>query len=368
MNACRLTREAFYVGGRYAGEKGKERIEGAMYVEHLRPTETTQPYPIVLFHGAGQTAMNWLTTPDGREGWAPYFLNRGFEVFLIDQPARGRSAWHADLDGPLRAMTVPIVEGLFTATAGHEAWPQARLHCQWPGEGDDVGRRGNPVFDQFFASQVGYVQSNAQTQQRVKEAGVLLLDRIGPAILLTHSQAGPFGWLLADARPALVKAIVAIEPNGPPIESSPVTGSRKQLAWGLTDISITYAPAIAHAEELDLEKRPASESPRLLACWQQKAPARQLVNLQGLPILILVGEASYHAQYDHGTSQWLRQAGVDHDFVRLEDMGIHGNGHMMMLEKNNVEVAGVVSDWLLAQVGLGIQDRERSTNQPSCVA
>jgi pimeloyl-ACP methyl ester carboxylesterase len=348
VKAGRPAREAFYAGGNYVGESGQERMQGAMYVEHLRPPETTQPWPVVLFHGSGQTAMSWLTTPDGREGWAPYFLNRGFEVFLVDQPARGRSAWHAEVDGPLRAMTVPIVEGLFTATSSHQAWPQSRLHRQWPGDGDDVGRRGNPVFDQFFASQVGYVESNAETQRRVKEAGALLLDRIGPAILLTHSQAGPFGWLLADARPHLVKAIVAIEPNGPPIESSPVTGSRKQLAWGVCDIPISYAPAIAGADELGLEKQAAPDAPGLIACWQQKAPAHRLVNLQGLPILILVGEASYHAQYDHGTSNWLRQAGVDHDFVRLEDVGIRGNGHMMMLEKNNLEVAALVADWMLA--------------------
>lgn len=346
--------EAFYVGGKYVGVKGRELMQGAMYVEHLRPPKTMHPYPIVMFHGSGQTAMNWLTTPDGREGWAPYFLDQGYEVFLVDQPARGRSAWHVDVDGPLRAMTVSIVEGLFTATSEHEAWPQCKLHHQWPGDGSNVGRRGNPVFDQFFASQVGYVESNMETQQRVREAGASLLDRIGPAILLTHSQAGPFGWLLADARPQLVKAIVAIEPNGPPIESSPVTGSRKQLAWGITDIPISYVPAIASADELQIEKQALPDAQGLIACWEQKTPARQLVNLQRLPILLLVGEASYHAQYDHGTSQWLRQAGVQHDFVRLQDIGIHGNGHMMMLEKNNLEIATVVSEWLLANV-----DRDR---------
>lgn len=350
MSALRPARETFYVGGKYVGEKGKERMQGAMYVEHLRPLETKQPFPIIMFHGSGQTAVNWLTTPDGREGWAPYFLEKGYEVYLIDQPARGRSAWHADIDGPLRAMTVSIIEGLFTATSEHDAWPQSRLHSQWPGKGSNVGRRGDPVFDQFFASQVGYVESNAETQQRVKEAGTLLLDRIGPAILLTHSQAGPFGWLLADARPQLVKAIVAIEPNGPPIESSPVTGKRKQLAWGITDIPISYVPTITNADELQVEKQASPDGQGLIDCWAQKPPARQLVNLQSVPILMLVGEASYHAQYDHGTSHWLRQAGVDHDLVRLPDIGIHGNGHMMMLEKNNREIAAEVNNWLLTRV------------------
>ena len=342
-------RHAFFVGGRYVGESGRARMQGAMYVEHLRPPRTTRPWPIVMFHGAGQTAMNWMSTPDGREGWAPWFVEQGFEVYLVDQPARGRSAWHGDLDGPMRAMDVATVEGLFTATAGHGGWPQARLHTQWPGEGAGRGRRGDPAFDQFFASQVGYLESAAETQRKMQEAGALLLDRIGPAILLTHSQAGPFGWLIADARPRAVKAIVAVEPNGPAIESSPVTGSRRQQSWGVSDIPITYAPPIAEAAELRLEKQAQPDAPGLLACWQQQSPARQLPNLQDLPILLLTGEASYHAQYDHATSTWLRQAGVAHDFVRLEDVGIHGNGHMLMLEKNNLEIAAWIDGWLRAR-------------------
>ena len=76
-----------------------------------------------------------------------------------------------------------------------------------------------------------------------------------------------------------------------------------------------------------------------MRCWLQAEPARQLANLKGIPILIVTGEASYHAPYDHCTSAFLRQAGVKHDFVRLADVGIRGNGHMMMLEKNNLEIA-----------------------------
>ena len=43
--------------------------------------------------------------------------------------------------------------------------------------------------------------SNEETEQRNKDAGAALLDRIGPAIVLTHSQSGTFGWLIADGRP-----------------------------------------------------------------------------------------------------------------------------------------------------------------------
>ncbi len=62
--------------------------------------------------------------------------------------------------------------------------------------------------------------------------------------------------------------------------------------------------------------------------------------------MIIVSEASYHASYDHCTSKYLTQAGVQHTFVRLESVGIHGNAHMMMLEKDNLQIAQVISDWL----------------------
>ena len=78
-------------------------------------------------------------------------------------------------------------------------WPQAKLHTQWPGDGPNKGRKGDPIFDAFYATQVETVISNEQTQQRNKEAGAALLDRIGPAVVLTHSQSGAFGWLRRPA-------------------------------------------------------------------------------------------------------------------------------------------------------------------------
>ncbi len=78
----------------------------------------------------------------------------------------------------------------------------------------------------------------------------------------------------------------------------------------------------------------------------KQSPARLLPNLAKLPILILTAEASYHAPYDHCTVKYLQQAGVRSTWIKLGDVGIHGNGHMMMLEKNNQEIGAVVSGWL----------------------
>src|SRR5262249_30674785 len=89
-----------------------------------------------------------------------------------------------------------------------------------------------------------------------------------------------------------------------------------------------------------------ADTPDLARCWLQKAPARQLVNLKNIPVLVVMGEASYHASYDHCTVKYLRQAGVTVTFTRLADIGIRGNGHMMMLEKNNAEIAAAMMKWL----------------------
>ena len=56
----------FYVGGKYTGEPGKDIMQGQVYVEVLAPKDVRRPYPLVLIHGAAQTATNWMGTPDGR--------------------------------------------------------------------------------------------------------------------------------------------------------------------------------------------------------------------------------------------------------------------------------------------------------------
>lgn len=339
------TRSVFFVGGRYAGEPGRQVMQGAMYVERIAPAGPTRPLPLVFFHGAAQTATNWMTTPDGRPGWAEYFAAQGYVVYLVDQPARGRSAFHPGIDGAVRNFPAPVIETLFTASETLGSWPQAKTHTQWPGSGPKRGRMGDPVFDQFYATQVEYLASNAETQALVQAAGAALMDRIGPSILVTHSQAGAFGWLIADARPAQVKAIVALEPLGPPFEDA-VLGTGKARPWGPTDIRLAYDPPAADASEIRTAREEKADGPDLATCVLQAAPARQLPNLKGIPILVLATEASYHTVYDHCTAKYLSQAGADVTFTRLADVGLKGNGHMMMLELNSLDIARHVDGWL----------------------
>jgi pimeloyl-ACP methyl ester carboxylesterase len=342
-------REFFYVGGRYAGADAGEVMTGQMYVEVLRPTRVTRAYPLVLVHGAAQTATNWMGTPDGRAGWADYFLSQGYVVYMVDQPARGRSAWHSSTNPALSGFSPATVAQRFTAPEVNGNWPQAKKHTQWPGSGPGKGQKGDPIFDAFYATQVEYIAGSADAQTLMQAAGTALLDKIGPAVVLTHSQAGPYGWLLADARPKLVKGIVAVEPQGPPFENA-VTAEGKARPWGVTDIPISYDPPANSASDLHAVREAGPDGPDLATCWKQADPPRQLSNLKGIPVVIVTAEASYHAVYDHCTSRFLTQAGVKNKLLRLADSGIHGNGHMMMLEKNSFDVAGAIHKWIAANV------------------
>lgn len=332
----------FYVGGHIAGESGKHHAADQMFVEAYFPVNITRPYPIIMFHGAGQTNVNWLATPDGRMGWADYFVSLGYAVYLAEQPARARSAYHPDTNGPTIFHSMEDLWNRFVSDEG--AWPQAKRHTQWPGMGTD---EQDEIFRQFLNSQVEYLPSNKASQKLVLAAGEELLNMTGPAILLTHSQAGPFGWLLADRCPRLVAGIVALEPSGPPFSTDLSNHTAKN--YGIADLPLCFSPSIASPEEFKLRLL-TSDSPERKDGWVLSEPAPQLTHLKGIPTALITSEASYHAGYDHLTSHVLRQCGVTHDFIRLEDAGIHGNSHMLMLEKNNLEIADFINEWITEHI------------------
>ncbi len=343
--------DVFFVGGAYRPDM--TRMTGQAHVMRLTPEVVKYRTPLVFIPGQGQTIANFLGAPDGREGWAMQFVRQGFVVYLMDQPGRGASGYDADAYGPSSRQGPGVLERRFTAARDFapepgeaHGWPQARRHHQWPG----AGRAGDPVFDQFFASQVEYA-TGTTSAELVADAGAALLERIGPAVLVTHSQAGAFGWGIGERRPDLVRGIVAIEPSGPPFVSAPAPwgdGSPDRVArpWGLTTTPLAYDPPLTPGETLAREWAP-SEDPELAGCWRQTEPARRLANLAQIPVLVLTAEASYHAGYDHCTVDYLRQGGVQVDFVRLQDWGLRGNGHMVMLERNSAEISARLGLWLV---------------------
>lgn len=331
----------FWVGVQRARQPYGQIAAGPMYVQYQIPAELRHPLPLVMVHGGGGQATDYLHTPDGRPGWASWFLRQGYAVYVVDRPGHGRSPFHPDALGPLTPpATYELILGLFCAPERHpEAYPQARLHNQWPGN----PAIGEPILDQFMAGLGSARLDLADAHRDMQRCGIELLDRIGPAILMTHSAGGPFGWLVADARPELVKAIVAVEPISPPF----VNGPFGHLSWGLTAIPMTFDPPAASAADLVTEVRPAPR-PDLKDCTVQAEPARRLPRLADIPTVVVVAEASWMAQDNHGVVDFLVQAGVPAELLRLEDHGVRGNGHAMMLEKNSDAVAAVIERWIRA--------------------
>jgi pimeloyl-ACP methyl ester carboxylesterase len=344
----------FFAGGTYSVVNGRRVLSGQLYAEFQIPAAQSRLWPIVMVHGGGQSGTNFTGTPDGREGWAQFFLRQGYAVYVVDQPGRGRAAYEASVYGPATRLNLDTIERRFIAPERFALWPQARLHTQWPGN----GTQGDPAFDQFLASQLPSIQDFALQQRLNRDALLALLARIGPAVLLTHSQSGAFGWPVADARPDLVKAVVAVEPNGPPffaVENVAGPESFRDApaavnVWGISAVPLSYDPPVAGPSELAIVREDRPDAPDVVRCWLQAAPARQLPRLAGVPTLVLTGEASYHAPYDHCTVKYLRQAGVRPTWIRLEEAGIRGNGHMMMLEKNNHDIAALIARWLAETV------------------
>ena len=173
------------------------------------------------------------------------------------------------------------------------------------------------------------------------------LNSTQPAVLITHSQSGYLGWILGDARPNLVKAIVALEPNGPPFQNAIFMRNPARI-FGLTDIPLTFSPPVSLASELQPFAVFEAEN---YTSFQQSFPPRRLVHLAQIPVLLVTSEAGYHAVYDNVTVRFLREAGVNVTHIRLEGVGIHGNGHMFFMELNSDQIATeVVEPWIRSSV------------------
>jgi pimeloyl-ACP methyl ester carboxylesterase len=342
----------FYVGGKWVGESGKERMRGAMYVEVWVPKKIRHPYPILFVQaGGGQTNIALLQTPDGRPGWAYDFVNHGYTIYMMDFPARGRSAYLPGVDGDLTPpRTAEHLEEVWTGGHGPtnplRSWPQSKKYTQWPSDAPNKGKVGDPVFDYFAKTELSFPSAD-DMEQVSADALVQLVDLIGkPVVLLLHSRLATSGWLLADARPKLVKGIIADEPWGPPIENAELDARGQGHIWGLTNFPIHYDPPIKAASELQTVRQDKADGPDLIPCWVQKEPARKLMNLEGIPVLNVSAEASYHRPYAHCVAKWLNQAGVKTTYVNLEDVGLSGNGHQMMSEKNSTAIAKYFMSWL----------------------
>ena len=149
-----------------------------------------------------------------------------------------------------------------------------------------------------------------------------------------------------------MKALLQLEPGGPPVFAAAPLFPPIEIPWGLSYHRLTYSPAVSDPSELDFVQVPV-DYPDIETCWLQAEPARQLPNLQRVPILLLTSQSGYNTLWDPCTHEYLKQAGVEHTWIRLERRGIHGNGHFYFMERNSDQVAGGVRRWLETHV----QDR-----------
>jgi pimeloyl-ACP methyl ester carboxylesterase len=270
---------------------------------------------------------------------------------MMDLPARGRSAYAPGLDGDLLPpRSGPLMEEVWSGarppSTPQSSWPQASRHTQWPGDGPDKGKMGDPIFD-YFAKTDSQAPTGKDMERLAADDIVQLVDLIHePVILLLHSGVSPSGWLVADARPKLVRAIIAAEPLAPPIENAERGASGPGRLYGLTNRPVAYDPPIKDPSELHPVREEKADASDLIPCWVQSEPAHKLVNLENIPVLNVSGEASYHRPYARCTAKWLNQAGVKTKYVNLEDVGIRGNGHQFMSEKNSAEISKFFMDWL----------------------
>src|SRR5579864_2517165 len=121
-----------FAGGHYVNGSDGRYLSGQAYVEYQIPARRAHPLPIVMIEGGGQSGSNFTGTPDGREGWAQFFLKQGYAVYVVDQPGRGRSALSPGY-GETNQRPTSWVQQQFTAPERSKLWPQAARHTQWPG-------------------------------------------------------------------------------------------------------------------------------------------------------------------------------------------------------------------------------------------
>ncbi|WP_342236643.1 alpha/beta hydrolase [Inquilinus sp. OTU3971] len=272
-----------------------------------------RPLPLVLWHGAGQFSKTWETTPDGREGYQTIFLRRGFGVYVIDQPRRGDAG----------RSTQPVT---IAPTPDEQRWFDIFRVGMWPNLFPGVQFPRDPESLNQYLRQMT-PNTGPFDVEVVSDATAALFDRIGPGVLVTHSQAGGPGWRTA-IKSRNVRAIVAYEP-----------GSGFVFPDGEAPSPMQSANGPLQAESISL-----SEFQRLTE----------------IPIIVFYGDNIPDKPVaEPGQDQWrvrlemarlwrdaVNRHGGDVTVVHLPEIGIRGNTHFPFSDLNNLEIADQMSKFL----------------------
>jgi pimeloyl-ACP methyl ester carboxylesterase len=282
------------------------------YVFYQIPQQARK-LPLVFWHGYGQSAKTWETTPDGREGFQNIFLRRRFRVYLIDQPRRGRAARSTE---PITITAAPDDQlwfGIFRMGIGTEFFPNVQFS------------KDPKALDQFYRQMVPNTGPlNLEVNTNAVSA---LFNKIGPGILVTHSHSGGQGWITA-IKNSNIKAIVAYEP-----------GSNFLFPEGKVPEPMPYVGGKLQALGI---------------------PRADFMQLTKIPIIIYYGDyIPEQPTPNPGQEQWrvahamarlwrdtVNKHGGDVTLVYLPDIGLKGNSHFPMSDLNNVQVADLMSQFL----------------------
>jgi hypothetical protein len=294
--------------------KGQTLHGDHAYVFYQKPVNARR-LPLVFWHGHGQSGKTWETTPDGREGFQNIFLRQRWSVYLLDQPRRGRAAKSA------AAGTIP-------ATPDEQMWFGVFRLGVWPTWYPGVQfSRDSSALNQFFRQSV---PNTAAYDVNVNTSAVAaLFEKIGPGILVTHSQSGTLGWRTA-IKSRNVRAVVSYEPGGDFVFPA---GEVPSVPFG----SRTFTPP--------------------------SIPMVDFVHLTKVPIIVYYGDnIPDQATTNPGQEQWrvfravarlwrdaVNRHGGDVTLVELPAIGMRGNTHFPMSDLNNVEIANHLSAFLRAK-------------------
>lgn len=282
------------------------------YVFYQVPVKARK-YPLVMWHGIGQFSKTWETTPDGREGFQNIFLRQRYGVYVIDQPRRGNAA----------KSTAPAT---ITPTPDEQQWFGTFRLGIWPNYFDGVQfARDTNTLNQYFRQMIPNV---GPIDIGVNVAAVSeLFNKIGPAVLVTHSHAGGMGWLTA-IKNENVKAIASYE-----------AGSGFLFPEG-------EVPALMPSAGGTLEA--------------VGVPMSDFMKLTKIPIIIYYGDnIPDKPSSNPGADGWrvrlamarlwrdaVNKRGGDVTVVHLPEVGIKGNTHFPFSDLNNVEIAALLSRFL----------------------
>lgn len=312
--------------------KDQDILIGQAYVEYFIPNELRagpRTPPIVLVPGGALVGVHFLTTPDGREGWAHYFIRKGFPVYIVDVPGRGRAGFSADLfnnvrNGSADPKSQPELR-MWDSSAWLE-WNQGPLPAPSHGPhdpscvGNDARDPGAPPaycngdlmpardlegYAHWLAAHVpeGPVEGGPA-------AGVLaVIRKIGPSIYIGHSQAGAYGGALANQNPDAFLAMIGIEPAGV------CAISPKATIGGIAKVPVLTIHGINQVGRADT------------------APCLDTYD----KIKNAGGDATYLSL------PTLPKSAISD---RILQAGIWGNGHIMMWESNSDQIADIILDWI----------------------